>query len=123
MVVDEHDAYQSALRVFRGSTIDGGPFTKDLAYSKGFILIYNYMRLAVQRGLVSRIPLLFVGKTTLDDLHILADLQEEGIITAPKYLPPQFNDLSAVSAWMVYSLFLNRLDLNRLATDFKGILQ
>lgn len=121
--MDELDSYQSAVRVFRGSTMDGGPFTKDLAYSKGFMLIYNYMRLAVQRGLVSRIPLLFVGKTTLDDLHILADLQEEGIITPPRYLPPQFNDLSAVSAWMVYSLFLNRLDLTRLATDFKGILQ
>ncbi len=121
--MDEHDSYQSTVRVFRGSTMDGGPFTKDLSYSKGFILIYNYMRLAVQRGLVNRIPLLFVGKTTLDDLHILADLQEEGIITPPKYLPPQFTDLSALSAWMVYSLFLNRLDLQRLATDFKGILQ
>lgn len=121
--LDEDDSYHSTVRVFRGSTIDGGPFTKDLAYSKGFILIYNYMRLAVQRGLVNRIPLLFVGKTTIDDLHILADLREEGIITTPKYLPPQFNDLSAVSAWMVYSLFLNRLDLRRMATDFKGILQ
>ena len=121
--MEEEDSYQSAIRVFRGSTFDGGPFTKDLSYSKGFILIYNYMRLAVQRGLVSRIPLLFVGKTTLDDLHVLSDLQDEGIITPPKYLPPQFEDLSALSAWMVYSLFLNRLDLQRLATDFKGILQ
>ncbi len=81
------------------------------------------MRLAVQRGLVKRIPLLFVGKTTLDDLHILSDLVDEGIITAPKYIPPQFADIAAVSAWMVYSLFLNRLDLRRLALDFKGILQ
>ena len=81
------------------------------------------MRLAVQRGLVNRIPLLFVGKTTLEDLHVLADLQEEGIITAPKYIPPQFSDLAAVSAWMVYSLFLNRLDLRRLALDFKAFLQ
>lgn len=121
--MDEDDSYHSTVRVFRGSTFDGGPFTKDLSYTKGFILIYNFMRLAVQRGLVSRIPLLFVGKTTLDDLHILADLEEEGIVTPPKYLPPQFNDLSAVSAWMVYSLFLNQLDLRRLATDFKGILQ
>jgi len=121
--LDEDDSYQSTVRVFRGSTFDGGPFTKDLSYSKGFILIYNFMRLAVQRGLVSRIPLLFVGKTTLDDLHVLADLQAEGIVAPPKYLPPQFTDLSAVSAWMVYSLFLNQLDLKRLATDFKGILQ
>ena len=119
----EDDSYQSTMRVFRGSTPDGGPFTKDLSYSKGFILIYNYMRLAVQRGLVKRIPLLFVGKTTLEDLHVLYDLLEEGIVAPPKYIPPQFTDLAAVSAWMVYSLFLNRLDLRRLALDFKAILQ
>lgn len=117
------DSYQSTVRVFRGSTPDGGPYTKDLSYSKGFILIYNYMRLAVQRGLVTRIPLLFVGKTTLEDLHILADLMEEKIITPPRYIPPQFADIAALSAWMVYSLFLNRLDLRRLALDFKALLQ
>jgi uncharacterized protein (TIGR02421 family) len=121
--MDENDSYQSTVRVFRGSTSEGGPYTKDLSYSKGFILIYNYMRLAVQRGLVRRIPLLFVGKTTLEDLHVLADLLDEGIVAPPKYVPPQFADLAAVSAWMVYSLFLNRLDLRRLAMDFKAILQ
>jgi uncharacterized protein (TIGR02421 family) len=121
--LSEDDSYQSTVRVFRGSTPTGGPYTKDLSYSKGFILIYNYMRLAVQRGLVNRIPLLFVGKTTLEDLHVLADLMDEGIVTSPKYIPPQFADLAAVSAWMVYSLFLNRLDLRRLALDFKAILQ
>ena len=121
--MSEDDSYQSTVRVFRGSTPDGGPYTKDLSYSKGFILIYNFMRLAVQRGLVKRIPLLFVGKTTLEDLHILSDLVDEGIIAPPKYIPPQFRDIAALSAWMVYSLFLNRLDLRRLAVDFKGILQ
>lgn len=121
--LDEHDSYQSAVRVFRGSLPDLGPYTKDLAYSKGFILIYNFMRLAVQRGLIRRIPLLFVGKTTLDDLHILSDLQDEGILVPARYVPPQFVDIAALSAWMVYSLFLNRLDLNRMALDFKGILQ
>lgn len=121
--LSEEDSYQSTVRVFRGSTPDGGPYTKDLSYSKGFILIYNFMRLAVQRGLVKRIPLLFVGKTTLEDLHVIADLMDEGIIIPPQYVPPQFADIAALSAWMVYSLFLNRLDLRRLALDFKGILQ
>lgn len=117
------DSYHSTTRVFRGSTPDGGPFTKDLSYSKGFILIYNYIRLAVQRGLVTQIPMLFMGKTTLEDIHILSDLVEEKIAIAPKYMPPQFRDLAALSAWMCYSLFLNKLDLQRLATDFKAILQ
>ncbi len=118
----EDEAYHFATRVFRGSTPDGGPFTKDLSYTKGFILIYNYIRLAVQRGLVSQIPLLFLGKTTLEDIHILADLVEEEIITPPRYVPPQFQDIAALSAWMCYSLFLNKLDLQRMATDFKAIL-
>lgn len=120
--LSEEDSYQSATRTFRGSTPDAGPFTKDLSYSKGFILIYNYIRLAVQRGLVTHIPILFMGKTTLEDIHILADLVEEKIAIAPKYVPPQFRDLAALSAWMCYSLFLNKLDLQRLATDFKAIL-
>lgn len=121
--MSEDDSYQSTVRVFRGSTPEGGPFTKDLCYTKGFILIYNFMRLAVQRGLVNRIPLLFVGKTTIDDLHVISDLVDEGMIVPPRYVPPQFSDLAAVSAWMVYSLFMNRLDLRQLAIDFKGILQ
>lgn len=121
--LEEEDSYQSTSRVFRGSTPDGGPFTKDLSYSKGFILIYNYVRLAVQRGLVSNIPLLFLGKTTLEDIHILGDLVEEKIVVPPRYVPPQFRDIAALSAWMCYSLFLNKLDLQRLATDFKAILQ
>jgi uncharacterized protein (TIGR02421 family) len=118
----EEESYSKTSRVFRGSTPDGGPFTKDLVYNKGFILIYNYLRLAIQNGLLSRIPLLFLGKTTLEDLHVLNDLVEEGMVTPPKFIPPQFNDLAGLSAWMCYSLFLNRLDLKRLAIEYKSIL-
>lgn len=116
------ESFHATSRVFRGSTPAGGPFTKDLSYSKGFILIYNYIRLAVQKGLVNQIPILFMGKTTLEDIHILSDLVEEEIAIPPRYVPPQFRDLAALSAWMCYSLFLNKLDLQRLATDFKAIL-
>ena len=38
----EKESYTRSVRVFRGSTVTGGPFTKDLVYNKGFILIYNY---------------------------------------------------------------------------------
>ncbi|HXH55116.1 MAG TPA: flavohemoglobin expression-modulating QEGLA motif protein [Gammaproteobacteria bacterium] len=120
--LSEAESYTRSTRVFRGSTADGGPFTKDLVYNKGFILIYNYIRLAIQRGLLSRIPLLFLGKATLEDLHVLSDLVEEGIVVPPKYVPPQFKDLAALSSWMCYSLFLNQLDLKRLAQEYKEIL-
>jgi uncharacterized protein (TIGR02421 family) len=116
------ESYAKTVRVFRGSCASGRPFTKDLVYTKGFILIYNYIRLAVQQGLLSRISLLFIGKTTLEDLQVLNDLLEEGLLIAPKYVPPQFADLAALSSWMCYSLFLNQLDLKRLASEYKGIL-
>lgn len=118
----DEDCYGYASRIFRGSTPDGGPFTKDLVYSKGFILIYNYVRLAIQRGLLTRIPLLFTGKTNLEDLRTLNDLVEEGLVTPPRYVPPQFADLAALSAWMSYSVFLNQLSLEKIAADYKGIL-
>jgi len=116
------ESYNAATRTFRGCLPTDGPFTKDLSYSKGFILIYNYIRLAIKSGLQDQIPLLFLGKTTLEDLHVLSDLVEEGIVTPPKYLPPQFRDLTALTAWMTYSLFLNRLSLEQLTADYKGIL-
>lgn len=121
--LSDDESYKNAMRVFRGSTPDSGPFTKDLVYSKGFILIYNYLRLAVQRGLVNRIPLLFVGKTTLEDQRMLAHLVEEGIVVPPRFVPPQFKDLAALSSWMCYSLFLNQLNLEWLATDYRNILE
>lgn len=121
--LDDEVCYGHASRVFRGSTPDGGPFTKDLVYSKGFVLIYNYIRLAIQRGFIMRIPLLFVGKTTLEDQRVLVDLIDEGLVVPPLYLPPQFKDLAALSAWMSYSLFLNRMNLEKIAVEYRDILQ
>tara|TARA_R110000868_G_scaffold8205_1_gene42402 strand:+ start:1972 stop:3264 length:1293 start_codon:yes stop_codon:yes gene_type:complete len=119
----EHDAYKLAVRVFRGSTADGKPFTKDLAYTKGFVMIYNFIRLAIQENQLDLIPLLFIGKTRLEDLHIYASLVKDGIIEPPKYLPSQFKDMAALSSWMCFSLFINQIDFNKLADDYKQILR
>jgi uncharacterized protein (TIGR02421 family) len=118
----EHEAYGQAVRVFRGSLPDAGPFTKDLSYSKGFVQIYNYLLLAVRRGQLQRIPLIFCGKTTLEDLRLLEHLVEEGVVQAPRFLPPQFADLKALAAWMCYANFLSRLDLERIEADYAEIL-
>jgi uncharacterized protein (TIGR02421 family) len=118
----DEESFGNTMRVFRGSTPEGGPFTKDISYSKGFILIYNYIRLAVRKGLLNRIPLLFCGKTTLEDMRTLSHLADEGVLAPPRYLPPQFSDLNALTAWMCYSNFLNRLDLGRAEADFANIL-
>src|SRR5438270_586829 len=119
---DARESYQHTMRIFRGSLPeDCGPFTKDLCYSKGFVLVYNYIRLAVSRGLIGRVPLLFCGKTTLADIKILTQLVDEGLVTPPRFLPPQFADLHALTAWMCYSNFLGRLSLKRIEEDYAGL--
>jgi uncharacterized protein (TIGR02421 family) len=118
----QEESYSNANRVFRGSTPTGLPFTKDLSYLKGFIMVYNYIQLAVRKGKLEQIPLLFCGKTTLEDMRTLRQLVDEGLVTPPKYLPPQFSDLNSLSAWMCFSNFLNHLSLDRIEADYANIL-
>jgi uncharacterized protein (TIGR02421 family) len=120
---DEEQSYAYTVRVFRGSTPKGKPFTKDLSYNKGFIEIFNYIRLAINHGLVKHLPYLFVGKTSLEDMRIIVDLVEEGLVVKPKFLPPQFKDLAPLTAWAAYSLFVNDLDVEQIAFDIKGLLR
>lgn len=119
----DDESYYYSVRVFRGSTPNGGPFTKDLSYTKGFLLIYNYIRLAVREGLIDRIPLFFVGKTLIEDIPTLYELKQQGLIEFPKYIPPQFRDLAALSSWMGFSLFLNQFDLEAVASHYGYILR
>ena len=118
----EDVSYTNASRVFRGSSSAGLPFTKDLAYLKGFILTYNYIQLAVRQGKLQQIPLLFCGKTTLEDMRTLGQLVEEGLVVPPRYLPEPFADLNALSAWMCFSGFLTHLNLDRVEADYANIL-
>lgn len=115
---DEENCYVLASRVFRGSLPTFGPFTKDLAYAKGFITVYNFIQLAVRKGKLDRIPLLFCGKTNLEDIRDIAQLVDEGIIILPKYLPPQIRDLNAITAWMCFANFLNQLSLSKIESDY-----
>lgn len=118
----EVDSYNQTVRVFRGSVPTGGPFTKDLSYAKGLVLIYNYIRFAISQKRIDSIPLLFAGKVVLEDLPLLGELRERGILTDPVYLPSPFQDLAALSAWMSFSLYLNQFDLNEIQKNFRYLL-
>jgi len=116
----EHESYQYAQRVFRGGVVAGGaPFTKDLCYCKGFVLIYNFLRTAIRFGRPDLIPLLFVGKVTLEDLPVLCRKAREGVIDPPLYLPPQFKDLNGLAMWMAYSNFFNRVNLSSIQEYYR----
>lgn len=115
---DKETAYTATTRVFRGSLPTLGPFTKDLAYSKGFVNLYNFLVLCVKKGRLDLIPLLFCGKTRLEDIRDLAQLQKEGLIKKPKFLPPQIKDLNAISAWLCFTSFTNLLSLEKIESDY-----
>lgn len=115
-------AYTMAQRVFRGSTPTGLPFTKDLAYVKGFVLLYNLMRVAIQRGRIDRLPLLLVGKLSIDDFRLITELHDQGAITAPEFVPPHFRDLRGLATWLSFGRFIGQLSFDQLERDYGSLL-
>lgn len=120
--VSEHDSYRVTQRVFRGGTLTGGSvFTKDISYVKGFVENVNFIRSAIQSGVPEIIPMLFVGKVTLDDLPVLYERYLEGVIAAPKYLPPMFRDLNGLYVWFGFSSSMSVMNIGRVQQHFSKL--
>lgn len=118
----EEDCLSNAKRVFRGGMIEGGaPFTKDISYCRGFIENYNFMRAAIRAGKPQLIPFLFTGKLSVDDVPLLYQKYQEGIVDAPHHLPPQFVDLNGLAVWMSFSSFLNMIDLKKIQEHYNKL--
>lgn len=110
---EDRQAIKNASRIFRGAPLTGGsPFTKDISYLKGFVMIYNFMRMCIKEGNSDLIPFLFAGKVTLDELPLLKRFHDEGVISMPKYLPPMIKDMNGLGVWMAFSNFLNTMNLS-----------
>lgn len=120
--VSEHDSYRVTQRVFRGGTLTGGSvFTKDISYVKGFVENVNFIRSAIQSGVPEIIPMLFVGKVTLDDLPVLYERYLEGVIAAPKYLPSMFRDLNGLYVWFGFSSSMSVMNIGRVQQHFSKL--
>jgi len=118
----EQDCMNNVKRVYRGGLVEGGaPFTKDIAYIKGFIENYNFMRAAMKAGKPEYIPYLFVGKVHSREVPLWYRKHQEGIIDPPKYLPPQFKDLNGVAVWMSFSNVFNMIDMKKVQEYFSKI--
>jgi hypothetical protein len=79
------------------------------------------MRTAVKLGVPHLIPFLFVGKVNVDDVPILYQKYQEGVIDAPKYLPEQFRDMNGIAVWMSFSNFFNMVDLKRVREHYEKL--
>jgi len=120
--IADDDCYSIAVRIFRGSTPAGRPFTKDLAYMRGFIQTYNFLRLAMSEGRLDSLPLLFCGKITLEDIKTYRLLMDERVVEGPRFVPPHFADLKGLATWMSFSRFISSLNFEQLEADYSALL-
>ena len=110
---DEAAAYDCARRVCRGGVVEGrAPFTKDVCYLDGLLRVTNFLRVALVKGHVELVRLLFAGKIELDDVPLFGRLLREGVVSEPRYLPDWARDLSYLTAFMSYAAFLGECDLS-----------
>ncbi|GAB4259420.1 MAG: flavohemoglobin expression-modulating QEGLA motif protein [Methylomicrobium sp.] len=122
--VSPHDSYTIAQRVFRGGMVEGGAcFTKDLSYVKGFIELVNFIRSATLEGVPEILPMLFVGKVTLDDIPILYEHHLDGLIAAPKYLPPMFKDLNGLYVWFGFASGIAQINIENVQSHFSQLFE
>jgi uncharacterized protein (TIGR02421 family) len=119
--MSEEDAWVTTSRVFRGSLPEAGPFTKDLGYGKGLVLTLLYVRMAIRFGQTRRIPMLFCGKVDLLDMATLHQLEDEGVVDRPSFVPPPFNDLPSLASTLSLTRFTAYLDLDRMSADYRRL--
>lgn len=110
------ESFASAQRVFRGVPLHGGAaFCKDVVYLGGLLSVHSFFRCALQQHRLDRCRNLFAGKMTLRDVVTLAPRFDDGTIAAPRWLPPWMQRIGATAGWLAFSLFANRIRLDRLS--------
>ena len=120
---DREQAFENTRRVFRGGIVSGGvAFTKDIVYLDGLLRVHNFLRTMVNAGRADCLRLLFCGKLDLEDLPVLGYLYEQGLCQAPRYLPGWARDLRFLLCYLIYSSFLNKIDLTKVKQHYHEIL-
>lgn len=109
-------AFENARRVFRGGVLEGGaPFTKDIVYLDGLIRVHNFFRSAVAKGREDILELIFSGKIDLDDIPVLIQMQKEGLIKKPNYIPYWLRNMDYLVCYFAFSVFMD--DINYTKVD------
>ena len=122
-VEDKKQAFENTRRVFRGGVIAGGaPFTKDNVYLNGLLRVHNFFRAIVSNNRVDCLPLMFCGKIDLEDIPVLCQLAQRGLLKQPKYVPPWASDKRFLLSYLAYSSFLNRIDMHKVKAHYNELL-
>jgi len=112
------DSFTSSQRVFRGAPLGGGAaFTKDTVYLRGLLSVHTYFRWCLRHRKLGQARQLFAGKMALEDVFALEGAFETGAIAAPLYLPPWMQRANGLAGMLAFSLFANKIKLDRVDAD------
>ncbi len=111
------ESFSSAQRVFRGVPVTGGAaFAKDTVYLRGLVEVHTFFRHALREGRLHQCRRLFAGKMTLDDVQAFDPLFDAGVLLPPRWLPEWVARANGLAGVLAFSLFANRIRLDRLST-------
>jgi uncharacterized protein (TIGR02421 family) len=106
------ESFQSTARIFRGGDVRGQQvFTKDVVYLKGLFSVHTFLKKAMELRKINYPSYLFVGRIALGDILSLEELIQDGVISAPLYMPKWALNREGLAVYLSYSLFTNRLSL------------
>ena len=111
---NENDSFASAARIFRGVPVEGGAaFTKDTVYLHGLLSVHTFFRWALKNQKLKLCRNLFAGKMSLHDVIALEPWFDNGYIAPPVYLPPWVQQANGLAGMLAFSLFANKIRLDR----------
>ena len=86
-------------------------------YLRGLIGVHTFFRHSLQQDRLRLCRRLFAGKMTLDDVAAFEPLFEDGVLAPPRWLPRWVSRANGLAGVLAFSLFANRIRLDRLSAD------
>lgn len=112
------ESFSSAQRVYRGAPLGGGAaFTKDTVYLHGLLGVHTFFRWCLRHRKLAVAHQLFAGKLALEDVFALQPMFDAGVIAQPHYLPPWMQRANGLAGMLAFSLFANKIRLDRVEAD------
>lgn len=119
----EPESFDAAARCIRGGLMEGGaPFTKDVAYLDGLVRINNFIRVALKKGRPELVRFLFTGKLIAENVPILYELSQKGIVKPPQYLPGWIKDMRYLVTLFNFSAFMDLINLSEVEDHYSEIM-
>jgi len=103
---EEHEAFRTAQRVFRGGDVRGGvAFTKDVVYLRGLREVHGFLLASLRAHRPELCDILFAGRMTAGDALALAPRFADGTLHAPVRRPGWLQATDRLAAYLAWAAF------------------